>query len=177
MDRTQTVVLISPNGKGGEFFTGDNEDEISQGTLTGTMTDVDLTDGAVSNGGTGLKDGLEGPNESPEEDVRNGLTSGTKDGSVDLTASVNDAGSILNRGTGPKGGLNGSTNEIQVLVSSLKVWQGTIPAPAAKPSSNTASNGSNKLPDVDLTGDTEAILNGPSNGVDNSNINMSRKDA
>ena len=42
----QTVVLISPNGKGGEFFTS-KEDE---------MDKVNLTDGAVPNGGTGLKE-------------------------------------------------------------------------------------------------------------------------
>ena len=64
---------------------------------------MDLTDGAVLNGGTGLKDGLKGPNESPEaEDVLNGSTSGTKDGPVDFTASDNKSGST--------GVLNGSND-------------------------------------------------------------------
>ena len=59
--------------------------------MQGTLTDVDLTDGAVSNGETELKDGLKGPNESPDEDGE----------------------SVLNGGTGPKKGLKGSTNEFR----------------------------------------------------------------
>ena len=97
LNPNQTAVLISPNRKGGEFFNG-NEDEMV------------LTDGAVSNEGIGLKDGLKGPNESPDKDELNDLTSGTKGGPVDLTAPDNDGGLVAKGGTGPNEGLKGSEN-------------------------------------------------------------------
>ena len=121
-------------------MTDDDEKEMSQGTLTDAMTDVDLTNGAVSNEGTGLKDGLKGPNKLREEDVLNGSTIETKDDPVDLTASVNrsgsngvlnesnDDGSVSNGGTGPKKGLNESMNEVDLTGdgASKKVPKGSM---------------------------------------------------
>ena len=81
---------------------------------------------------------------------------------MDLTASK--GGSVSNgsnaTGTssnGSKVAYNSNTNPTQLLVSFLEVWQGAIPAPAAKLSSNSASNGSNN-----------SISNGPLNVVDTS---------
>ena len=91
LDPTQTAALVSPNRKGGEFFTGDGNEEMLQDTLTGTMAETDLTNGVVSNGGNGLTDGLK-PTELPEKDVRNGSKSGTKDGPMDLTDSAIKSG-------------------------------------------------------------------------------------
>ena len=77
----RTAVLISPIGKGGGLFANAEE-----------MENVDISDKAVLNGGTGLKvkGGLNGPNELPDKDDLNNLTSGTKEGPVDLTVTVND---------------------------------------------------------------------------------------
>ena len=149
LNPNQTVVLISPNGKEGEFFTG-NEEEV---------TEMDLTNGAASNRGTGLKDGLKGPNESPHKDVLNNLTSGTTEGPVDLTAPVNDGESVSDEGNRPNEGWKESTNETQVSVSSLEVWQEAIPAPA-KPSSNSASNGSDAAATVVDDKSTDITMNG-----------------
>ena len=74
LDPTQTAALISPNGKEGEFFTGNGHEEMSQRSFT----NVDLTDGASSNSVKGSPNKSEG---------LNGSTSGTKDGPVDLTVS------------------------------------------------------------------------------------------
>ena len=72
--------------------------------------EVDLTsDRVASNGVTGSKEGMNGSsNDTPE---------------VDLTSD----GTVSNRGT---------VNPTQVVVSSLAMWQGAIPAPGTKPSSN-----------------------------------------
>ena len=83
LDLTQTVALVSPNGKGGDFFTGD--EEMSDDTLT----NVDLSG---SNGVTGSKEGLNGSN-NPSR--------------VDLTSD----GAVSNGVTGSKDGMNGSSND------------------------------------------------------------------
>ena len=69
---------------------------------------------------------------------------------MDLTASK--GGSVSNgsnaTGTSSNGSKvvdNSNTNSTQVLVLSLEVWQGAIPAPVTKPSRNGVLNGSNKV--------------------------------
>ena len=153
LDPTQTAALVSPNGKGEGFLTdNDNED-----MLQDTLTEVDLTDnhGAVSNGGTGPKDGLNGlTNESPEVDPDTVLTKVDPTGDrasnkVSKDRSILEDNSNINP-TQELFSLPGKVVNYLTGDEAEKAWQGVIPTLLTKSSSNGVLNGS-----LDVSGSKE----------------------